>query len=158
MDYPTAQDLYPLVQDLTEIEYNNAGRSNTHNQQQYDYNNIEYNLEENSPARTTCCCADATFASFTLQDLVMPTMRARSLPTPLSLSAPSTPKNKSKGHKRGNSLFNFTIASSNSSNNSKDSDSSKKKHRRSRSSPVSPTSVTEDATSTTFSTQAHKQF
>lgn len=82
MDHTTeTQDLYPIVQDLTDAEYGN------------------------------CCCCDATLGSFSLEDLATPITSPRSLtPTPPTTpkSLPLEPK---KAHRRGHSLFGLNMTS-----------------------------------------------
>lgn len=103
MEVSSTQNLYPVVQDLTDAEYGG-----------------------------NCCCADIEFGNFSLKDLVMPAVSPRPLPNISPISSPShsrgkslgllrpppavspllssaasasaSPKSKSKSHRRSNTL------------------------------------------------------
>lgn len=73
---PSPDLLYPVVQDLTDAEYG-----------------------------TGICCG-GMMGAFSLEDLALPNINARPLPT--EPACPSNPGRRKKGHFRGHSLFLFT--------------------------------------------------
>jgi hypothetical protein len=78
----STQNLYPVVQDLTDAEYG------------YGY-----------------CCCGSMLGSFSLEDLAVPVITPRALPPPPppSLKPPKAPNN---SHRRGHSLFSLTSSKS----------------------------------------------